>query len=100
MPRAIKRRLTPAGWLKGLPPADPADLQTQSDFLDLHWQYGAQIHSETAKVLVQALRAKTTMATGHSLYLRLFSEYVNSLELIGAWGWVFRERRGQWPAPR
>lgn len=70
-------------------------MQTQSDFLDLHWQYGAQIHVETAKVLVEALRAKTTMTTGHSLYLRLFAECVNSLELVGAWGWAIRGRGGQ-----
>jgi hypothetical protein len=33
------------------------------------------------------------MAVGHGLFLRLFAEYANALEVLGAWGWALRNRR-------
>jgi hypothetical protein len=36
------------------------------------------------------------MAVGHGLFLRLFSEFANALETLGAWGWTIRTR-GEYP---
>jgi hypothetical protein len=68
------------------------DRNLEQQFLHEHWQYGGRIHEVTADALVAALNEPSEVATGHGLYLRLFSEYAIALENVGAWGWSFRHR--------
>jgi hypothetical protein len=81
--------MTPDTWAKSLPPPNADNRALERRFLDEHWQYGGCVHAETATALVAALGTPSTMAAGHSLYLRLFTEYATALETLGAWGWTF-----------
>ena len=65
----------------------------EAAFLDQHWQYGGRIHEETVHALVAGLDQPSGVAAGHSLFLRLFTEFANALETLGAWGWTIRNRR-------
>jgi hypothetical protein len=64
----------------------------EAAFIEDHFVYGALIHQETAKALVAALAEPSERSVGHTLFLRLFAEYANALESLGAWGWTIRRR--------
>jgi hypothetical protein len=85
-------RLTPSEWRDGWEPT-PNNRALEVAFIHDHWKYGVSIHTETAKALIAALSAGSSMSVGHPLYLRLFAEFANSLESLGAWGWTIRNRR-------
>ena len=88
MPRSI----TLKAWreLQWVP--TPADRKREEEFLDQHLTYGCQIHIATSEALESTLEKKTSSETRSVLYLRLFAEYVNALESLGAWGWTIRNR--------
>ena len=87
------KRLGRKEWLNRHKPG-PKDRHVESAWLDEHWLYGGTIHEEAAAAIVAALSARTTRAVGHALYLKLFAEFANAMEVAGAWGWVIRTRRG------
>lgn len=74
-------------------PPSEQDRTLEWQFLTDHWQYGGTIHETTARALVVALNTPSDPATGHSLFLRLFTEYATAIENLGAWGWTFRNYR-------
>jgi hypothetical protein len=78
-------------WLNDWEPT-PDNRALEAAFLRDHWDYGVSIHNETAKALIAALSEGSTMSVGHPLFLRLFAEFANSLESLGAWGWTLRHR--------
>jgi hypothetical protein len=65
----------------------------ERSWLRQHWAYGARIHEESARALARALESPSEREVGHALYLKIFSEYANALEVAGAWGWAIRNRR-------
>ena len=85
--------LSVTAWFKQLPPPTQANKRTEAVFLEEHWQYGGRSHEETVKAIVAALRPPSEIAVGHCLFLRLFTEFANALETLGAWGWALRNRR-------
>lgn len=64
----------------------------EAAFIRDHWDYGVSIHTQTAKALIAALSERSSSSVGHTLSLRLFAEYGNALESLGAWGWTIRNR--------
>lgn len=70
-----------------------ADHKREDVFLEQHIESGALIHQTTAEVLVAALETETDPLRRELLALRVFAEYVSSLETMGAWGWAIRHRR-------
>jgi hypothetical protein len=73
-------------------PPDARDHERERTFLRDHAHYGSTIHSETAAALARAFCETSNAARRHTLYLRLFAEYVNALESLGAWGWCLQRR--------
>ncbi len=72
-------------------PLSEADIEAA--LIDAHWRYGALIHQTSAEALTAALGSEPSdAATGHTLFSRLFGEYVGSLETFAAWGWSLRKR--------
>lgn len=88
-----RKPLSVGAWLKQLPAPNDANRATEAAFLEEHWRYGGRVHEETAKALVTALGEPSEIAVGHGLFLRLFTEFANALETLGAWGWAIRNRR-------
>ncbi len=85
-------RLTPSEWRDGWEPT-PNNRALEAAFIRDHWDYGVSIHTETAKALIAGLSVGSDISVGHPLYLRLFAEFANALESLGAWGWTIRNRR-------
>jgi hypothetical protein len=75
--------------------AEPSeeDRLREAAFLDQHIDGGALIHTATAEALAASLDEERDEAQRARLALRLFAEYVNALETLGAWGWSIRNRR-------
>ncbi len=72
-------------------PLSAADIEAA--LIDAHWRYGALIHHTSAEALAAALGSKPSdVATGHTLFSRLFGEYAGSFETFAAWGWSLRKR--------
>jgi hypothetical protein len=88
----LMARITLGEWLVRRAPTD-ADRAREAMFIADHWTYGAMIHTETAKALVARLDEPSETVVGHTLFIRLFAEFVNALESLGAWGWTLRTRR-------
>ncbi len=71
-------------------PAD-VDRAREAQFLDQYVEQAWRVHDVAADALV-------TQAAGAAdderqlLFLRLFAEYVNALEVLGGWGWATRNR--------
>jgi hypothetical protein len=84
-------RLSKSKWLNDWEPT-PNNRALEAAFIRGHWDYGVSIHNETAKALVAALSAGSKMSVGHPLFFRLFAEFANTLESLGAWGWTLRHR--------
>jgi hypothetical protein len=78
-------------WLNNWEPT-PNNRALEAAFIRNHWDYGVSIHTETAKALIAALSEGSTISVGHTLFLRLFAEFANALESLGAWGWTVRRR--------
>lgn len=92
MPDERQRLIGLAAWRRsGNVPTD-RDHRFEDDFLEQHFTGGALIHLSTAKALARALEDATEPGVRSRLALRLFAEYVNSLETLGAWGWAIRNR--------
>jgi hypothetical protein len=69
------------------------DHHREDEFLEQHLNGGALVHSTTARVLAAALAQEENDNEKARLALRIFAEYVNALETLGAWGWAIRNRR-------
>jgi hypothetical protein len=80
-------------WENYTDPPDDRDREREATFLRSHWTYGALVHSVAADALIEALNGKPDPERQHALFLKLFAEYVNALESLGAWGWSIRNRR-------
>src|SRR5262249_10049764 len=80
------------GWRELTDPPDARDHERERTFLRAHTHYGARIHSETVQALCDVLQEARTTTRRHTLFLRLFAEYVNALESLGAWGWSLQRR--------
>ncbi len=89
----MAKRLSVSAWFKQLPPPTDANRRTEAAFLEEHWQYGGRVHEETVKAIVAAFSQPSEVAVGHGLFIRLFTEFANALETLGAWGWTIRNRR-------
>lgn len=70
----------------------PTDRKREELFLEQRLESGCRIHTITASALETDLSEETSAEKRHVLYLRLFAEYVNALEELGAWGWAIRNR--------
>lgn len=68
------------------------DQYREDQFLDQHLSGGALIDVTTSKAVASALDEETDADERARLTLRLFAEYVNALETLGAWGWSIRHR--------
>lgn len=79
-------------WQDLTDPPDASDHERESSFLRDHVLYGAAIHRDTANALAAALEAEPGETQRLTLFLRLFAEYVSSLESLGAFGWAMRWR--------
>lgn len=78
-------------WLDNWEPTEN-NRALEAAFIRDHWDYGVSIHTETAKALIAALSTGSAVSVGHTLYFRLFAEFANALESLGAWGWTLRRR--------
>lgn len=82
-------------------PLDPSMTPTfskqevEAALIRAHWAYGAHIHQRTAEALVEALNKRSSLATAHVLFSRLFGELSGSLETYAAWAWSLRNRTDQ-----
>jgi len=86
--------MVPLGaWRKSGGTPTPADHAREDEFLEQHVSGGALIHVTTVDALAAKLADETDEAERARLTLRVFAEYVNALETLGAWGWAIRERR-------
>jgi hypothetical protein len=89
----MPKPLSVQAWFKHLPPPTDANRRTEAAFLEEHGEYGGRIHEETVRAIVAGLSEPSELAVGHGLFLRLFVEFANALETLGAWGWTIRNRR-------
>ena len=80
-------------WRDYIDVPDARDHERERTFLQDHGRYGARIHAETADVLAAALENEQVAAKRHRLFLKLFAEFVNALESLGAFGWAVGRRR-------
>jgi hypothetical protein len=71
---------------------DATDQHREDLFLDQHLSGGALIHITTSEAVASALAEETDDEERARLTLRIFAEYVNALETLGAWGWAIRHR--------
>jgi hypothetical protein len=67
------------------------DRAREQQFLDQYVDEAWRAHEVTATALV-ARAAGAADDDRHLLFLRLFAEYVNALEVLGGWGWAIRHR--------
>ncbi len=75
----------------GQEPTDE-DHRREDEFFEQHLSGGALLHTTTARILADALASETNNDERARISLRIFSEYVNALETLGAWGWAIRNR--------
>jgi hypothetical protein len=87
----MPQRLTVKAWKARALTDD--NRRAEAAWLNEHWTYGGRIHEETATAMIAALNAPSDRAVGHGLFLKLFAEFANALEVAGAWGWAIRTRR-------
>ncbi len=80
-------------WRDYIDAADVRDHERERTFLQGHGNYGARIHADMADVLAAALENEQFAAKRHRLFLKLFAEFVNALESLGALGWAIGGRR-------
>lgn len=80
-------------WREYTDDPDDRDRERERTFLEGHANLGARIHIETADVLAAALVDELAPGKRHRLFLKLFAEFVNALESLGAFGWALRRRR-------
>jgi hypothetical protein len=71
-------------------PAD-VDHAREAQFLDQYVGESWRVHDVAADALV-AQAAGAADDERQLLFLRLFGEYVNALEVLGGWGWATRNR--------
>jgi hypothetical protein len=64
----------------------------EDEFLDQHIHGGALLHVTTADAVLHVLNSTVEESERARLALRIFAEYVNALETLGAWGWSIRNR--------
>jgi hypothetical protein len=69
------------------------DERREAAWLAEHSQYGGRIHEEVTSALIKALSPPSSRFVGHALYLKLFAEFANALEVAGALGWAIRARK-------
>ena len=81
-------------WPDYIAPPDARDHERERTFLEAHGRYGARIHLDTAEALAAALEDELVAVKGHRLFLKLFAEFANALESLGALGWAVGRRRG------
>lgn len=89
----IRLRQWREDWRDYIDAPDARDYERERTFLEDHGRYGAKVHAETADVLAAALENEQGAAKRHRLFLKLFAEFVNSLESLGAFGWAIGRRR-------
>jgi hypothetical protein len=75
---------------KNWTPAD-VDHAREAQFLDQYVEQAWRVHDLAAGALV-AQAAGAADDERQLLFLRLFAEYVNALEVLGGWGWATRNR--------
>lgn len=63
----------------------------ERQFLDQYVDQAWRVHQTTAEALVRRA-ADAADDERQLLFLRLFAEYVNALEVLGGWGWAIRHR--------
>jgi hypothetical protein len=80
-------------WSEHVGGPDEKDRAREAAFLEDHWNLGARIHLETAKLLAAEIRSTNQATRRQILSLRLFAEFVNALETTAAWGWALQRRR-------
>jgi hypothetical protein len=71
-------------------PAD-VDHMREALFLDQYAEQAWRVHDVTAAALI-AKSASADTEERQLLFLRLFAEYVNAIEVLGGWGWATRNR--------
>lgn len=79
-------------WRRSGPDPTDEDRAREEAFLDQYVEGGALLHTTTATALLAALDDETDEGQRMRLALRIFAEYVNALETLGAWGWAIRNR--------
>jgi hypothetical protein len=72
------------------PTAD--DHAREAQFLDQYVEQAWRVHDVAAAALV-VKAAAADVDERQLLFLRLFGEYVNALEVLGGWGWAARHRK-------
>jgi hypothetical protein len=80
-------------WREYTDEPDERDRERERTFLQGHADLGARVHIETADVLAAALADERVAGKRQRLFLKLFAEFVNALESLGAFGWAVRHRR-------
>ncbi len=68
------------------------DHAREAQFLDQYVEHAWRVHDVAAAALV-AKAATAGDDERQLLFLRLFAEYVNALEVLGGWGWAIRHRK-------
>jgi hypothetical protein len=79
-------------WRRAAVSPSADDHSREDAFLDQYIESGALVHQVAAEALFAALKNETGSNTQELLALRVFSEYVASLEVLGGWGWAIRNR--------
>lgn len=67
------------------------DHARESTFLDQYVEQAWRVHDVAARALI-ASASDADDDERRLLFLRLFAEYVNALEVLGGWGWAIRNR--------
>jgi hypothetical protein len=67
------------------------DQAREAQFLDQYVEHAWRVHDVAAAAFV-AKAAAADDEERHLLFLRLFGEYVNALEVLGGWGWATLHR--------
>jgi hypothetical protein len=67
------------------------DHARESTFLDQYVEQAWRVHDVAAGALI-ASASDADDDERQLLFLRLFAEYVNALEVLGGWGWATRNR--------
>jgi hypothetical protein len=80
-------------WRQYTDEPDDRDHERERSFLEGHANLGARIHAELADVLAAAMANEAAAGKRHRLFLKLFAEFVNALESLGAFGWALHRRR-------
>ena len=92
-----RQTVSVARWFSDLPEPTPQNRELERLFLANYTLNGGLAYEETSRALADALKQPSEAAVGHALFLRLFGEYANALEVLGAWGRTIRHRRDTGP---